>query len=324
MLLGLVEHYGGELDDLSLQMLTLAHDLAIELDLPLEAILIGEDARALVDSLRPYGVSKVHLVQHDRLDDYASDAWAQSIIHLVESVGPEAVVAAGTDRGNEVLARVAARIDLPMAANCAEVHPGDPYLVTRLRWGGSLLEEAHLSGEPKLFTVAPHVIRVAEATLRVEPTVNVVTPSLDDKDFRVRVTDRVESAGEGISLEAARVVIGGGRGVGSAEAFETLEELADLLGGTVGATRAVTNLGWRPHADQIGQTGTRIVPDFYIACGISGAVQHMVGCMGSKRILAINTDPEAPIVSKADYAVIGDLHEVVPVLNAMIRGIKGS
>jgi electron transfer flavoprotein alpha subunit len=125
-----------------------------------------------------------------------------------------------------------------------------------------------------------------------------------------------------VSLAEARVVVGGGRGVGSAEGFKPLEELADLLGGTVGCSRAVTSLGWRPHADQVGQTGTRIAPEIYIACGVSGATQHMVGAKGSKRILAINTDPEAPIVAKATYAIIGDLHEIVPALNAEIRKVR--
>lgn len=322
MILGLVERDDEALSDPSLQMLTLARGLASELNLPLEAVLIGGDASAFTEKLQAHGVSRVHLVQHDRLDDYAPDAWAQSIVHLIEAESPTVVVAAGTDRGNEVLARVAARTNLPMAANCTEVQPGDPYMVTRVRWGGSLLEDAHLDGEPKILTVAPHVIRVEEAPAEGELALDTVTPSLDDKDFRVQVTDRVEPTGEGISLDGARVVVGGGRGVGSTEAFEILEELADLLGGAVGATRAVTNLGWRPHTDQIGQTGTRIAPDIYIACGISGAIQHMVGCAGAKRLLAVNTDPEAPIIAKADYAIIADLHEIIPALNAAIKDTK--
>jgi electron transfer flavoprotein alpha subunit len=135
--------------------------------------------------------------------------------------------------------------------------------------------------------------------------------------------ERVESARDRVSLTDARVVVGGGRGVGSTEGFESLDELAALLGGAVGCSRAVTNEGWRPHADQIGQTGARVAPDIYIACGISGAIQHVVGCKGSKSILAINTDPEAPIIAKADYAVIGDLHQIVPAVSEEIRKLKG-
>jgi electron transfer flavoprotein alpha subunit len=319
MVLGLIEHDRGRLDEVSLEMITFARNLANELKTPLEAILIGEEARAQAERLRTYGVSKIHLARHERLDDYAPEAWAQSIVHLIEAVDPQVVMAPGTDRGNEVLAHVAARTSLPMAANCTEVRPGDPYLVTRMRWGGSLLEEAHLKGEPKLLTIAPHVVGAEEAPAKGEFALEAFTPSLEDKDFRVRVTSREESVEEGVSLTDARVVVGGGRGVGGPAGFEVLKELADLLGGAVGGSRVATNLGWRPHADQVGQTGARIAPDLYIACGISGAIQHMVGCKGSKQILVINTDPEAPIVSRADYAVIGNLHEVVPALTAEIR-----
>jgi electron transfer flavoprotein alpha subunit len=231
-------------------------------------------------------------------------------------------MAAGSDRGNEVMAHVAARANLPMAANCTEVQPGDPYLVTRVRWGGSLLEEARLIGTVKLLTVAPHAVAAEEALATGELAITAFTPALAEKDFRVRVTGRVEAAAGKVSLAEAKVVVGGGRGVGSAEGFKALEELAELLGGAVGCSRAVTSLGWRPHAEQVGQTGTRIAPEIYIACGVSGAIQHMVGARGAKRILAINTDPEAPIVAQADYAVIGDLREVVPALSAEIRKVK--
>lgn len=322
MILGLIEHDRGTLNKISLEMLTLARGLANELSLPLEAILVGEDGHALAEGLRAYGVSKVHLVQHDRLDDFAPEAWAQSIIHLIETEKPEAILAPGTDRGNEVMAHVAARTDLPLAANCTEIQPGDAYQLTRVRWGGSLLEEARLNGEPKLLTVAPHVVAAEEVPAAGELAMNTVTPALDDRDFRVRVVDRVEANKDKVSLTDARVVVSGGRGVGSTEGFESLEELAALLNGAIGCSRAVTNEGWRPHADQVGQTGARVAPDVYIACGISGAIQHFVGCKGSKNIVVINTDPEAPIIAKAHYAVIGDLHQVVPAVSEEIRKLK--
>ena len=325
MILALIEHDRGKLNDLSLEMLTFGRRLAAQLNAPLHAILIGEVARLLADRLKAYGVSTVHLAQHDRLDDYAPEAWAQSVVELVTAVKPEAVMAAGSDRGNEVMAHVAARTNLPMAANCTDAHaqPGDPYLVTRVRWGGSLLEEARLIGTVKLLTVAPHAVAAEEALATGELAITAFTPALAEKDFRVRVTGRVEAAAGKVSLAEAKVVVGGGRGVGSAEGFKALEELAELLGGAVGCSRAVTSLGWRPHAEQVGQTGTRIAPEIYIACGVSGAIQHMVGARGAKRILAINTDPEAPIVAQADYAVIGDLREVVPALSAEIRKVSG-
>jgi electron transfer flavoprotein alpha subunit len=156
------------------------------------------------------------------------------------------------------------------------------------------------------------------------PTVEALPVALSEKDFRVRMKELIPSEKKGISLTDAKVVIGGGRGMGSAEAFKMLEELASLLhNAAVGATRVATNNGWRPHSDQIGQTGAQIAPDLYIACGISGAIQHMVGCKNSKKILAINKDPEAPIFQRADYGVIGDLHQVVPALVAELKRLKG-
>ena len=217
------------------------------------------------------------------------------------------------------MAHIAARTDLPMAANCTGAEPGDPYLVTRVRWGGSLLEHAELAGQVKLLTVAPHGVAAEESAAAGELDVVPFVTELGDEVFRVRVSARVEPEAGTVSLPAARVVVGGGRGLGSAEAFATLDELAELLGGVVGCSRAVTSLGWRPHSDQIGQTGTRIAPDLYIACGISGAIQHMVGCKGAKRILVINTDPQAPILARADYAVTGNVNEVVPALIGELR-----
>jgi len=186
-----------------------------------------------------------------------------------------------------------------------------------VRWGGSLLEEAELHGRPALLTVAPHAV-AAEAAGGA-PAVERFTPTLTDADLVVRASGRVAAAGGGVSLADARVVVSGGRGAGSAEGFAPIEELAGLLGGAVGCSRAVTMAGWRPHSDQVGQTGTKIAPDIYIACGISGATQHMAGCRGAKRLLAINPDVEAPILAAADYAVIGDLHEVVPAISEAIR-----
>jgi electron transfer flavoprotein alpha subunit len=242
--------------------------------------------------------------------DYAPEAWAQALVDLE----PDVLVAAGTDRGHEVLAHVAARLDAPLAANCVDVRPdGDAFVLTRQRWGGSLLEEARLSGWPKLLTVAPHAVAADAAPTEVREQ----TPALDG--VRVRVARREEPQAGVVRLDTARVVVGGGRGVGSAEGFAVLGELAELLGGAVGGSRVVTNLGWRPHADQVGQTGARIAPELYIACGISGAIQHIVGCKAAKRILVINKDPNAPILARADYAVLGDLHEVLPAVIAELR-----
>ena len=263
------------------------------------------------------GVETLHVAEEYAFASYAPAAIAQALVELVGRLSPAAVVAAGTERGNEVLAHVAAKLDVPFSANCVAATPGDPFLVTRVRWGGSLLEEAHVHGPIRLLTVQPHAVTAEE---RVgEPRVEAFAPQLTESDRVVRVVERVAAAAGGVSLADAKVVVSCGRGAGSPEGFEIIEELAGLLGGAVGCSRAVTMAGWRPHTDQVGQTGTKIAPDIYLACGISGATQHMAGCKGAKAILAINTDPEAPILASADYAVIGDLHEVVPAISAEIR-----
>jgi electron transfer flavoprotein alpha subunit len=243
---------------------------------------------------------------------YAPAGWAESLARVVQERAPAAVVGPGSDRGNEVLAHVAAQLDLPMAAGCTSATLGDPASVTRVRWGGSLLEEARVHGSPLLLTVAPHAVP-ADAS---EVAVSQLTPS---EDGAVGVSERLKTASAGVSLADAEVVVSGGRGVGSAEGFAVIEELAQLLGAAVGCSRAVTSAGWRPLTDQVGQTGTKISPEIYIACGISGATQHMAGCKGAKKLLAINPDGEASIFASADYAVIGDLHEVVPAISAEIR-----
>jgi electron transfer flavoprotein alpha subunit len=238
---------------------------------------------------------------------YAPAAWAAAIVAAAN--GTDAIVAAGSDRGNELLAHVAARLDQPFAANVTAI---DGDVVTRVRWGGSLLEEARLHGTPRILTVAPHTQPAAQEA----PVETLTAP---DTAQAVAVVGHVEAATGGVSLADARVVVSGGRGVGSAEGFAIIEELADLLGGAVGCSRVVTSAGWLPHTNQVGQTGTKVSPDLYVACGISGATQHIAGCKGAKTILAINADPEAPILASADYAVIGDLHEIVPAISAELR-----
>ncbi len=243
---------------------------------------------------------------------YAPAAWAAAIVEA--SQGADAIVAAGSDRGNELLAHVAARLDQPFAANVTAL---DGDVVTRIRWGGSLLEQARLHGSPKILTVAPHTQPGAEAV----PVEQLTLPA--DADTSVRVLETVSESSGGVSLRDAKVVVSGGRGVGSAEGFAIIEELAGLLGGAVGCSRVVTSAGWRPHADQVGQTGTKISAELYVACGISGATQHIAGAKGAKKILAINDDAEAPIFATADYAVIGDLHEIVPAISAELRRVRG-
>jgi electron transfer flavoprotein alpha subunit len=308
LVLVLVEQSEGRATDPSLQTLTLARSFGQ----PVHALLLG----SAVD-LSQHGVAVSHVAEHEAVGAFAPDTWAATLRGLADRLQASAVFAAGTERGNDVMARLAARSALPLAANCIAVAPGPPVTLTRLRWGGSLLEDARLNSSRPLFTVAPHAVPIETAPS--EAKVEKFTPELTENDLLVRVAEHVGKSGGGISLTEAKVVVSGGRGVGSKEGFAIIEELAGLLGAAVGCSRAVTSAGWRPHTDQVGQTGTKIAPDIYIACGISGATQHMAGCKGAKKILAINADGEAPIMLSADYAVIGDLKEIVPAISAEIR-----
>jgi electron transfer flavoprotein alpha subunit len=290
-----------EPDDLSLQAVTFARGLGE----PVEALAVGEP-------LPLTGVETVHVAE---IDGYAPLAWARALAEI----GADTIVAAGSDHGHEVLAHAAVLTGGTFAAN---VVAADGDAVTRQRWGGSVLEEARIHGSPRLMTVAPHVIAAEESA--GDPEVRSFAPALQDGDLAVRVAERVDTSTGGVSLADAPVVVSGGRGVGSEEGFASLEDLAALLGGVVGCSRAVTIAGWRPHTDQVGQTGTKIAPDLYIAAGISGATQHMAGCKGAKKVLAINADPDAAILASADYAVIGDLAEVVPAIAAEVRRAQGS
>ncbi len=321
MLLVVLEHDQGELAEAAREALTFGRSLAEKMDEDLEAALIGADDEALVTEAGSYGAEVVHTCVHGVLSDYGPDAYGAAVAQMVTELEPSAVLACGSDRGNEVMAQAAARLDAPFVANCVDVAPGYPWTVTRVQWGGSLLEDSSLEADVALLTCGLHAV-AAQPGDSVDASAETFDADLDDSHRITVVKDRtVQEAG--VTLPTAPVVCGGGRGVGSAEGFAQLEELAELLGGRVGCSRAVTNLGWRPHSDQVGQTGTRIAPEIYIASGISGAIQHWVGAMASKHILAINIDREANMVVKADWAVIADLHEVIPAITAEIRRRKG-
>jgi electron transfer flavoprotein alpha subunit len=330
MILTLVEkNLDGSAAEVSLEALTFARNLsAVGGGVPIDAVVVASDGQSLTDELRKevaaYGVRHVYALGGDGLSAYSGAGWASAILSVREQSKAVVVMAAGTDRGNELMAHVAARAAVAMAANVLSFHGLAPFVVTRQVVGGAALEEMLLDQRPAVFSVAGHAVEATPADVPGAADVVELTPEIAAADLVARVvsTEQIE-ADESGSLKSARVVVGAGRGAGGPDGFKDLLELTDLLGAALGVSRVVTSAGWRPHHEQVGQTGSRIAPELYIPCGISGAIQHWAGCSSAKHILAINTDPEAPMVTRATYAVIGDLHEVVPAINEEIRRRKG-
>lgn len=315
----LLEADDAGISEVSLETLTFAREMGD----PVDALLVGAVAADVPTRLGEFGVTRVLHADGEGFAAYAPGAWAAAVLAAADDQ-VRAVLAAGTPRGNEVMAHVACRRDVLMAANVVRVEQSEPLEVNRQVFGGTALEAMRLDPELAVLSIAGHACAASPAAEPTDPEVQTLDVALSDADLAVRVA-RTEAGepDESGNLKSARVVVGAGRGAGSATGFDDLLELSELLDASLGVSRVVTSLGWRPHHEQVGQTGIRISPDLYIPCGISGAIQHWAGCSSAKTILAINSDPDAPMVTRAHYAVIGDLHEIVPAVNEEIRRRSG-
>src|ERR1700712_2886168 len=325
MILVYVEIEAGAVAEVSLEAVTFARDLsAAGNGVPIDAVVTGPVPEGTAAELASYGVRNVHHAADADFDLYSGAATASAVIAARQSASSVVVLAGGTNRGSEVMARVATRLGVAMAANVVSFSGLAPFVVTRQVVGGAALEEVKLGKRPAVFTVAGHAVEASEAATPGAGTLQPLSVDLTPEDLAVRVVSVEGGDGDDAgSLKSAKVVVGAGRGAGGPDGFGEVVELAELLGGQLGVSRVVTSLGWRPHHEQVGQTGSRISPEIYIPCGISGAIQHWAGCASSKVILAINTDAEAPMMTKATYAVIGDMHEVVPAINEEIKRRRG-
>ncbi|MDN5807283.1 MAG: electron transfer flavoprotein subunit alpha/FixB family protein [Brevibacterium sp.] len=286
--------------------------------LKVEAAVIGPLTGAATEQLARLGVETIHHLEHPDLEAYSAAAWAQALVDIAPEAGT--AMASGTPRGMELMAHVAVRTGQRMAAN---VVAADAEGLLRQVLGGAAFERLQLDGDLQVLTIAGHACNPEETT-PTSPEVLDYELDVAEEDLRTRVLrTEVETADDTSGLTQARAVVGAGRGVGSENGFGEVLELVDHLSGALGVSRVVTGLGWRPHSEQVGQTGSRITPDVYIACGISGAIQHMAGIEGAKTLVAINTDAESTMVQRSDYAIIGDLHEVVGAVNEEIRSRRG-
>ncbi len=325
MIVVYVETTGGVVAEVSLEALTFARSLAAAGGgVPVDAVVTGPIGDSVPKELAEAGVRTVLHAGSSAYDAFSGAACATAVLAAREVTKAVVLMAGGTNRGNEVMARVATRLDVAMAPNVVAFGGLSPFTVTRQVVGGAAFEEVRLGQRPAVLTVAGHAVEAAPADVAGAGTLTPldVEPSSADLLVRAVSTEPVDTDGAD-SLKSAKVVVGAGRGAGGPEGFADVSELAALLGGQLGVSRVVTSLGWRPHHEQVGQTGSRIAPDVYIPCGISGAIQHWAGCASSKVILAVNTDPDAPMMTKATYAVVGDMHEVVPAINEEIRRRRG-
>jgi electron transfer flavoprotein alpha subunit len=311
-----VEHAAGVVKKVTLEMLTLARDLGS----PAAVVLGGPGTAAgLVDTLAEYGATTVYAVESDDVDGYLVAPKAAVLADLARRVSPAAVLLASSQEGKEIAGRLAVKLDNGLLTDVTAL-TGDG-TATQVVFAGSTIVTSKVTRGLPLVTVRPNSLTPAPAP--AEASVTSVDVTVDESAKLARVVERVaEAKGARPELTEASIVVSGGRGVGSADNFKLVEELADLLGGAVGASRAATDSGFYPHQFQVGQTGKTVSPQLYIALGISGAIQHRAGMQTSKVIAAVNKDPEAPIFELADFGVVGDLHKVAPQAAEEIRKRK--
>ncbi len=315
----------GKVKKVTYEMLGAAKKMSEKKGEPVCALLIGKDVSPLASELGAYGADKVFVVEGDAFAKYTTGAYTKAICDLVKQYEPSILLFGATINGKDLSARIAGRLGVGLATDCTEVwlDEGGNLVVKRPMFAGKVYAEVIFSDrKPQMASIRPNALGIPEADPSRKAEVLKVDISVNDEEFGYKVVG-FEPVGTGkIDLTEAEIIVSGGRGMKAAENFKLLEELAELLGGAVGASRAAVDAGWRPQSDQVGQSGKVVSPNLYIACGISGAIQHLAGMGTSKVIVAINKDPEAPIFKKADYGIVDDLFKVVPALIEEVKKLK--
>lgn len=283
-------------------------------------LLVGYGVQPLAQEMIQYGVDRVVVVEHEHLKAYTLDGYSQAILQVIQEERPDGIVFGHTGRGRELSPKLAARLGMGLVSDVTQVEVmGEKIVFTRPIFSGKAFEKVSIPDGPVFFTIRPNNI---EAIPKNETRTGQITVlPAEIKGIRTIVKEIVRKTSQGVDLSEANIIVSGGRGVKGKEGFQLLRELADVLGAAVGASRGACDAGYCDYSLQIGQTGKVVTPDLYIACGISGAIQHLAGMSNSKVIVAINKDPEANIFSVADYGIVGDLFEVVPLLTEELKKV---
>jgi electron transfer flavoprotein alpha subunit len=319
----IAEQRDGEIRKVSYEMVSEGRRLADSLGQEVTAVLLGSNIKDKAATLGHYGADKVLVADDPRLETYTTDAYVSVIAPLVKENDPAIILLGASVQGKDMSARLSARLGVAMAQDCTAFSIEDGNLVaTRPIYAGKAYAKVTFQDSwPQMATARPNVMTLNEADTSKSAEIIDASLTLDDSAIRTKVVDVMRDESGKVDLTEADKIVSGGRGMKGPENYNILEELADLIGATVGASRSAVDAGWRPHSDQVGQTGKVVSPNLYIACGISGAIQHLAGMSTSKFIVAINKDPDAPIFSRADYGVVDDLFKIVPALTEEIKKI---
>lgn len=316
------EHQDGKLKKTSLELASKAAELAAKSGGQAEAVLIGNGIDALANELAPYGIKKVTILQSPKLDKYNTIGYVNVLAGLVKELNPDILLATASPAGKDFFPRLAARLDTGLAADAVDLKiDGDgKLLATHPIYSGKALVDIKIpNSKPQMALIRPNSFGVGAP--QAGATAEVLKKDVDPGDVKAEMKELVKAASDKADLTEAEIIVSGGRAMKEAANFKILQELADVIGATVGASRAAVDSGYAPHDMQVGQTGKVVNPKLYLAFGISGAIQHLAGMRTSKVIVAVNKDPEAPIFQKADYGIVGDLFEVVPLLTAEFKRV---
>jgi electron transfer flavoprotein alpha subunit len=316
--IAITEQRDGKLRKVSYEVVSEGRRIADGLSAQLTAVVIGSGIDALAAEIKKFGPDKIVALDDPALADYRTDAYTNSLADTVKSLDPAVIIAGASVQGKDLAARLAARLNAGLVMDCTGIALQNGVLTyTRPMFGGKIMADVQVKGSPQIVTVRPNVMSISPSPR--ESAVEKRTPQLGE--VKTVVAEKMMDTSSKIELTEADIIVSGGRGTSGN--FKPIEELAAALGGAVGASRSAVDEGWRKHSDQVGQTGKVVSPALYVACGISGAIQHLAGMSSSKAIVAINKDPEAPIFSKADYGVVGDIFQILPAMAEALKKLKG-